>query len=82
MDSNILILAGMMLVTLGVYFYRIRHIKRYWKNFILEAVVFIIVQHMMEGVTGMEVALLVNFVFIIFAKQILIITGFEKKEVK
>ena len=75
-----LIMAGLMIITICIYLYRIKNIKRFWKNFLLEMFVFIIVTHMMEGVTGMMIGLIVNMVFIVFASVILKAIGFEKKK--
>lgn len=77
-----LLMAGLMIVTICVYLYRIKNIKRFWKNFLLEMFVFFVVTHMMEGVTGMMIGLIVNMVFIVFANVILKATGFEKKKEK
>lgn len=74
------IMAGLMIITICIYLYRIMHITKYWKNFLLEMFVFIIVTHMMEGVTGMMIGLIVNMVFIVFASVILKAVGFEKKK--
>lgn len=78
--NEILIMAGLMIITICIYLYRIRHITKYWKNFLLEMFVFIIVTHMMEGVTGMMIGLVVNMIFIVGASAILKIVGFEKKK--
>ena len=77
-----LIMAALMITTICIYLYRIKNIRRFWKNFILEMFVFFVVTHMMEGVTGMMIGLIVNMVFIVFASVILKVTGFEKKENK
>ena len=77
-----LLMAGLMIVTICVYLYRIKNIKRFWKNFLLEMFVFFVVTHMMEGVTGMMIGLIVNMVFIVFANVILKATGFEKRKEK
>ena len=77
-----LLMAGLMIVTICVYLYRIKNIKRFWKNFLLEMFVFFVVTHMMKGVTGMMIGLIVNMVFIVFANVILKATGFEKKKEK
>lgn len=77
-----LIMAALMITTICIYLYRIKNIKRFWKNFLLEIFVFYVVTHMMEGVTGMMIGLIVNMVFIVFASVILKVTGFEKKENK
>ena len=77
--TTALIMALLMIITICIYLYRIKNIKKYWKNFLLEMFVFIIVTHMMEGVTGMMIGLIVNMIFIVFASIILKITGFEKK---
>ena len=74
-----LIMAALMITTICIYLYRIKNIKRFWKNFLLEIFVFYVVTHMMEGVTGMMIGLIVNMVFIVFASVILKVTGFEKK---
>ena len=78
--TEYLIMATLMIVTICIYLYRIKNIKRFWKNFILEMFVFWVVTHMMEGVTGMMIGLIVNMVFIVFADIILRVTGFEKKK--
>ena len=68
-------MSTLMIVTICIYLYRIKNIKRFWKNFLLEMFVFIIVTHMMEGVTGMMIGLIVNMVFIVFASVILKAVG-------
>ena len=80
--TEYLIMASLMIVTICIYLYRLMHLGKYWKNFLLEMFVFIIVTHMMEGVTGMMIGLIVNMVFIVFANVILRATGFEKKKEK
>ena len=75
-----LIMAALMITTICIYLYRIKNIKRFWKNFLLEIFVFYVVTHMMEGVTGMMIGLIVNMVFIVFASVILKIIGFGKKQ--
>lgn len=80
MTNETIFLASMMIVTICIYLYRLKHIKKYWRNFLLEMFVFAVVTHMMEGVTGMKIALIVNMVFIAGAPLILKIIGFEKKK--
>lgn len=46
---------------------RLMHLGKYWKNFCQKCSCFIVVTHMMEGVTGMMIGLIVNMVFIVFA---------------
>lgn len=78
--TEYLIMASLMIITICIYLYRLMHLGKYWKNFLLEMFVFIVVTHMMEGVTGMMIGLIVNMVFIVFASVILKIIGFGKKQ--
>lgn len=83
MDKDTIVLSAFMIATICIYLYRVRNIGKYWKNFLLEMFVFVVVTHMVEGVTGMKIALIVNMVFIIFAHFILKVTGFSStKKVK
>lgn len=73
------ILGIMMFITIIVYIKRLKHIKMYWMNFVMEMIVFWLCLHMVEGVTGMYVSLGVNFLFMAFGNKILIWAGFRKK---